>query len=149
MTLPPSLLLSSPYHPYLSSPPIPTYLSKGKFTSNTPMNVNESFKNYAIYAKNINPSDLTTDFSGKPGEKKKVHGDKKSVKSVGPQVVFHSMTMVTTDGKFKVWVFRGKGEKWQQDCFEVEIPTREEVVRVMLERATGLDACGNKIEVTE
>jgi hypothetical protein len=53
------------------------------------------------------------------------------------------MTMVTSDVKFKVWVFRGKGEKYQQDYFGVEVPNREEVVRVMLERATGLDADGN------
>jgi hypothetical protein len=53
------------------------------------------------------------------------------------------MTMVTSDGKFEVPVFRGTGEKYQQDCFKVEIPTREEVVRVMRERATGLDADGN------
>jgi hypothetical protein len=53
------------------------------------------------------------------------------------------MTMVTSDGRLEAPVFRGKGEQYQHDYFGVEIPTREKVVRVMLERATGLDVDGN------
>ena len=59
------------------------------------------------------------------------------------------MTMRTTDQKNKVWVYRGKGTKYLQDTFEIDEPTAEEFVKVMLERATGLDAAGNKVVITE
>lgn len=58
------------------------------------------------------------------------------------------MTMRTTDGKYKMWVYRGRGEKYLHDTFEVEVGTKEEALKVMIERATGKDAHGNRIETT-
>lgn len=122
---------------------------KARLPSNQPLSKSDAQKNYAVYAKNINVNFLSCDFNNKPGNKVPVHGDKKSIKSAKGHVTFHSKTMITTDGKYKVYVFRGPGEKWVQDSFEVELPTPEEVLKVMLERATGLDAAGNKVEITE
>jgi hypothetical protein len=59
------------------------------------------------------------------------------------------MTMRTTDHKNKVWVYRGKGTKYLQDTFDIDEPTPEEFVKVMLERATGVDAKGNKVVIAE
>jgi len=112
------------------------------------MSQNDCKKNYAVYAKNIDIKHLSVNFDGEPGRKEIVHGDKKSVKSHKGNVTFRSKTMVSSDGKFKVWVYRGPTEKWLQDAFEVESPTAEEVLRVMLERATGVDAEGNKVEIS-
>ncbi|TIA53107.1 hypothetical protein D6C77_08254 [Aureobasidium pullulans] len=98
---------------------------------------------YAMYAKNIDLKFLGVDFENDVGKMCPVHGDNKSIKSKR-NVVFHSTTMHTSDGKFKVWVVRSKS-KYTQDIFEVKKPTKEEFLKVMLERATGKDAAGNKI----
>jgi hypothetical protein len=112
----------------------------------TLLNKKEEQANYACCAQNIKVESLECFFE-KPVKKKDVHGDNKSVMSPYGEVTFHSKTMLTKDGKYKVWVFRGDGEKNIQDAFEVKIPTSEELLRVMLERATGLDAQGNKVEI--
>lgn len=96
-----------------------------------------------MYAKNIDLKFLGVDFENDVGKMCPVHGDNKSIKSKR-NVVFHSTTMHTSDGKFKVWVVRSKS-KYTQDIFEVKKPTKEEFLKVMLERATGKDAAGNKI----
>jgi hypothetical protein len=59
------------------------------------------------------------------------------------------LTMRTTDNKNKVWVYRGRGTKYLQDTFDIDEPTKEEFLRVLLERATGVDANGNKVEIVE
>lgn len=41
--------------------------------------------------------------------------------------------MRTKDHKDKVWVYRGKGTKYLQDGLDIEEPTTEEFVKVMLE----------------
>jgi hypothetical protein len=108
------------------------------------MTANKAKEAYALYAKNINLDDLKVFFDGAVGKPIYVHGDRKSYQTKH-NVVFKSTTMHTSDGKFKCWVYRGTDMKWIQDKFEVEVPTKEEWLKVLLERATGVDAEGNKI----
>ena len=86
-------------------------------------------------------------FDAGVGVQMDVHGDKKSLKTE-KNITFRSSTMNTTDGKWKVWVYRDSSYKWQQDAFELQEGTKEEFLRVMLERATGVDAAGNKVVIT-
>jgi hypothetical protein len=67
-------------------------------------------------------------------EPEKVHGACRSITSKRG-VSLHCMTMCTSDRKDRVWVYRGKGTKYLQDTFEINEPTREKFLRVMLERA--------------
>ncbi|THY89668.1 hypothetical protein D6C93_06820 [Aureobasidium pullulans] len=120
----------------------------GKMARNKPMSAVEAKKAYALYAQNIDIRFLTCEFNGDIGKPYRVHGDIKSVKSV-LGVTFHTKTMHSTDGKYKVWVWRDEAEKFSQDKFDVDIPTNEEVLRVMLERATGKDVAGNKVVVAQ
>ncbi|KAG9754317.1 hypothetical protein KCU86_g12918, partial [Aureobasidium melanogenum] len=80
------------------------------------------------------------------GEPVDIHGDNKSLKSKR-NITCHSVSMRTSNGKNKVWVYRGSGTKYLQDNFEVPEGTKEEALKIMLERATGLDADGNKVEI--
>jgi len=89
---------------------------------------------------------LQVTFNAGVGVHMDVHGDKKSFKTE-KNITSRSVTMNTTDGKWKVWVYRDSSFKWQQDTFEVQEGTKEEFLRVMLERATGVDAAGNKIKI--
>ncbi|CAD0099714.1 unnamed protein product [Aureobasidium mustum] len=116
-------------------------------TTNKPISNAEAQKLYALYAKNIDVCFLQVTFSGPVGEPMDIHGDNKSVKSKR-NITCHSVSMRTSDGKNKVWVYRGSGTKYLQDTFEVPDGTKEETLRIMLERATGLDAAGNKVEIT-
>jgi len=47
------------------------------------------------------------------------------------------MTMKTTDGKFRVVVYRGEGVKYVQDSFELDGDNKMEILKVMRKRATG------------
>lgn len=102
-------------------------------------------RKYADYARNIKIESLLCHFDRR-GTKQVVHGDGKGVrKSIG-DYTFRSETMMTNDGKYKVWVYYSPGEILQ-DEFEVKEPTSEEVLRVMLERSTRSDANDNKVEL--
>jgi hypothetical protein len=110
------------------------------------MTANKAKEAYTLYAKNIDIKDLKVFFDGDVGKPIYVHGDRKSFRTK-PNVVFKFTTMHTTDGEYKCWVYHGTDMKWCQDTFEVEIPTKEEWLKVLLERATGFDAEGNKIVI--
>ncbi|KAH0354286.1 hypothetical protein KCU81_g1530, partial [Aureobasidium melanogenum] len=116
-------------------------------STNKPISTSDAQKIYAQYAKNIDIRFLQVNFSGSVGQPMDVHGDKKSVKSGKHNITCHSVSMRTSDGKNKVWVYRGAGTKYVQDIFEVPEGTEEETLKIMLERATGLDANGNKVEI--
>ncbi|CAD0086639.1 unnamed protein product [Aureobasidium vineae] len=103
---------------------------------------------YAQYAKNIDIRFLQVTFTGTVGDSVDVHGDSKSIRSKR-NITCHSVTMRTTDGKNRLWVYRGPGTKYLQDTFELPDGTKEEALRIMIERATGFDAAGNKIEIVE
>ncbi|THY11046.1 hypothetical protein D6D02_05995 [Aureobasidium pullulans] len=119
----------------------------GRLVSNQTMSASDAKKIYEIYATNIDIRHVKSTFNGVIGKMYDVHGDTKSVKSRF-NVTIHTTTMHTSDGKFKVWVYRGKGEKFLQDHFEISEGTKEEMLKIMLERATGKDAAGNKIIFT-
>jgi hypothetical protein len=110
------------------------------------MNANRAKVAYSLYAKNIDVKILQADFHGAIGETIDVHGDKKSFRTKD-NITFHSTTMRTSDGKFKVWVYRGPDYNWLQDTFEIKEPTNEEFLKVLLERSTGLDADGKKVVI--
>ncbi|KAH0360418.1 hypothetical protein KCU65_g9407, partial [Aureobasidium melanogenum] len=115
--------------------------------NNEPISKSEAQEIYALYAQNIDIRWLQVSFTGPVGEPMDIHGDSKSVQSGKRNITCHSVSMRTSDGKNKVWVYRGAGTKYVQDIFEVPAGTREETLRIMLERATGLDANGNKVEI--
>ncbi|KAK6008170.1 hypothetical protein QM012_000073 [Aureobasidium pullulans] len=100
---------------------------------------------YAQYAQNIDIRWLQVDFTA-VGTPMDVHGDNKS-QSGTDHTDCHSVSMRTSDGKNKVWVYRGPGIGDMLDTFEVPDGTKEETLRIMLERATGLDAAGNKVKI--
>ncbi|KAL2034453.1 hypothetical protein VTO58DRAFT_105167 [Aureobasidium pullulans] len=120
---------------------------KARLGKNQPLNAAGCKEAYAQYAQNIDIRFLLCTFHGIIGETYDIHGDNKSLKSK-VKVNFHSKCMHTSDGKFRVWVYRSKGVKYPQDVFEIKEGTNEELLKVMLERSTGKDAAGNKVVVT-
>jgi hypothetical protein len=46
------------------------------------------------------------------------------------EMVFISTTIHTSNGKFKCWVYGGADFEWIQDTFEVDVPTKEEWLKV-------------------
>jgi len=128
----------------------PTYSqAKGRKSSrpsDKPITASELKDQYAEYARGIVVHYLNVTFEDK--RLWPVHGDSKAMTSY-ENTAFHTVTMRTTDHENKVWVYRGKGIQCQVDTFNIDEPTREELVRVMLERATGFDAAGNKVEITK
>lgn len=109
------------------------------------MNQKQAMLNYASYAQNIKIDTLICQFD-RPGTKQVVFGDGQRGKISFGSCTFHSKTMMASDGTYKVWVYYSPGEILQ-DEFEVKEPTSEEVLRVMLERATRFDANDSKVEI--
>ncbi|KAH0345808.1 hypothetical protein KCU83_g7649, partial [Aureobasidium melanogenum] len=96
----------------------------------------ECKKAYAAYATNIELRWVEVKF-GNIGDSCEMIGANKSYKSGINGVFFRTVTMACTNGKFKVSVYRGEGVKYVQDSSEIDIGTKEEVLKVMRERATG------------
>ncbi|KAH0288199.1 hypothetical protein M436DRAFT_64595 [Aureobasidium namibiae CBS 147.97] len=93
-------------------------------------------KAYAAYALNIDNRWFDVKF-GTVGEPYEIIGANKSFRSGINGVIFRTMTMKTTDVKFRVVVYRGESVKYVQDSFELDVGNKMEILKVMRERATG------------
>jgi hypothetical protein len=144
-SLAPDHTLPLPLHSITAITPANSF-PKAKKITKKPISTSDAKKLYALYAKNIDVEHLQVTFND--AQPLEVHGACRSVSSKYG-VSLHCLTMRTTDNKNKVWVYRGRGTKYLQDTFDIDEPTKEEFLRVMLERATGVDVNGNKVEIVE
>jgi hypothetical protein len=76
-------------------------------------------KGYAAYAINIDAHWFDVTFTG-PGETHEIIGANKSYRSGINGVIFRTVTMKTTEGKYRVVVYCGEGVKYRQDSLELE-----------------------------
>lgn len=113
-----------------------TYTSQVKVQKGQYLTEKQGREDYALYALNIDPRWCDAIF-GAPGESFEMTGINKSYKSGIKGVIFRTVTMKTSNEKYRVVIYRGEGAKYVQDSFESDTPNNYEVVRIMRERATG------------
>jgi hypothetical protein len=96
----------------------------------------ECQKTYAAYAMKIDSKWFDVVLTS-PGETHGIIGANKSYRSGIDGVIPRTITMKTTEWKFRVVVYRGEGVKYIQGSFELGVSHKQEVLRVLRERATG------------